>query len=61
MAREFPDVPFERFVDDVIVHCVSRQQAARLREAIAARLAECGGLRLHPIKTRIVYCKMSGR
>ncbi len=61
MAREFPDVPFERFVDDVIVHCVSQQQAVRLREAIAARLAECGGLRLHPTKTRIVYCKMSGR
>ena len=48
MAREFPDVPFERFVDDVIVHCVSQQQAQRLRDAIAARLAECGGLRLHP-------------
>lgn len=61
MAREFPDVPFERFVDDVIVHCVSQQQAVRLRDAIAARLAECGGLRLHPTKTRIVYCKMSGR
>jgi group II intron reverse transcriptase/maturase len=61
MAREFPHVPFERFVDDVIVHCVSEQQARRLREAIAARLGECGGLRLHPTKTRIVYCKMSGR
>ena len=61
MAREFPDVPFERFVDDVIVHCVSEQQAVRMRQAIAARLAECGGLRLHPTKTRIVYCKMSGR
>jgi RNA-directed DNA polymerase len=45
----------------VIVHCVSQQQAVRLREAIAARLAECGGLRLHSTKTRIVYCKMSGR
>ena len=32
-----------------------------MRDAIAARLAECGGLRLHPTKTRIVYCKMSGR
>ena len=54
MAREFPEVPFERFVDDVIVHCVSQQQARRLRDAIATRLAECGGLRLHPTKTRIV-------
>jgi RNA-directed DNA polymerase len=61
MAREFPTVPFERFVDDVIVHCVSQQQAQRVCEAIASRLAQCGGLRLHPDKTRIVYCKMSNR
>ncbi len=61
MAREFPEIPFERFVDDVIVHCVSQQQARRLRDAIATRLAECGGLRLHPTKTRIEYCKMTGR
>ena len=61
MAREFPHVPFERYVDDVIVHCVSEQQARRLREAIAQRLEECGGLRLHPTKTRIVYCKTSRR
>lgn len=61
MAREFPQVPFERFVDDVIVHCVSRPQAERLRDAIAGRLAECGGLRLHPTKTRVVYCKKGGR
>lgn len=61
MAREFPHVPFERFVDDVIVHCVSEQQARRVKDAIASRLADCGGLRLHPDKTRIVYCKDSNR
>jgi RNA-directed DNA polymerase len=61
MVREFPDVPFERFVDDVIVHCVSEQQARRVKDAIAVRLAECGGLQLHPTKTRVVYCTMSGR
>jgi RNA-directed DNA polymerase len=61
MAREFPHVPFERFVDDVIVHCVSEQQARRVKDAIAVRLAECGGLQLHPAKTRIVYCKTSQR
>jgi group II intron reverse transcriptase/maturase len=61
MVREFPTVPFERFVDDVIVHCVSQQQARRVREAIASRLAQCGGLQLHPDKTRIVYCKDSSR
>jgi reverse transcriptase-like protein len=61
MAREFPQVPFERYVDDVIVHCVSEQQARRVKDAIASRLADCGGLRLHPDKTRIVYCKDSNR
>jgi hypothetical protein len=32
-----------------------------VKDAIASRLAECGGLRLHPDKTRIVYCKDSNR
>ena len=33
MAREFPGVPFERYVDDAVVHCVSERQA---REVLAA-------------------------
>jgi group II intron reverse transcriptase/maturase len=57
MAREFPAVPFERYCDDVVVHCRSEGQARLVRDAIARRLAECGGLQLHPEKTRIVYCK----
>lgn len=27
MAREFPAVRFERYVDDAVVHCVSESQA----------------------------------
>jgi len=61
MVREFPDVAFERYCDDAVVHCVSEQQAHHVRAAIATRLAECGGLRLHPDKTRIVYCKDAAR
>lgn len=57
MGRDFPAVRFERYCDDVVVHCRSEAQAHRVREAIAARLAQCGGLQLHPDKTRIVYCK----
>jgi len=57
MAREFPAVRFERYCDDVVVHCRSEEQARLVRDAIAKRLAECGGLQLHPGKTRIVYCK----
>jgi RNA-directed DNA polymerase len=57
MARVYPDVRFERYCDDVVVHCRSEAEAHQVRDAIAVRLEECGGLRLHPDKTRIVYCQ----
>ena len=56
MGREFPTVTFERYVDDAVVHCVSEKQARLLRDKIAARFDEVR-LRLHPEKTKIVYCK----
>ena len=56
MAREFPDCPFERYADDAVVHCKNRRQAEHVLAAIAARMGEVG-LRIHPDKTRIVYCK----
>ncbi len=56
MAREFPALRFERFADDVVVHCVTERQAHKVREAIGHRFADIG-LLLHPDKTRIVYCK----
>jgi RNA-directed DNA polymerase len=56
MAREFPALPFERYADDAVVHCVSERQAHYVRRAIADRMAGVG-LRLHPGKTKIVYCK----
>lgn len=60
MVREFPTVPFERFADDAVIHCVSERQARLVREAVARRFVEVG-LELHPDKTRIVYCKDSRR
>jgi RNA-directed DNA polymerase len=60
MAREYPDIRFERYCDDAVVHCRSESQARRVRDAIAARLAQVG-LELHPGKTRIVYCKDEDR
>ena len=56
MARNFPGCPFERYADDAVVHCKSRRQAEYVLAEIAARMSEVG-LRLHPDKTRIVYCK----
>lgn len=60
LAEEQPQVEFERYCDDVIVHCVSEQQAKYLRNVLAARLWRFG-LRLHPEKTKIVYCHQEDR
>jgi group II intron reverse transcriptase/maturase len=60
MRDNYPDVPFERYADDVICHCRSEVQARSLRAALEARLAVCK-LQLHPEKTRIVYCKDAKR
>jgi RNA-directed DNA polymerase len=56
LAREFPGVAFERYVDDAVVHCVSEVQARTVLAAIAERMKRVG-LRLHPDKTKIVYCQ----
>ena len=60
MARNHPDCPFERYADDVVVHCKSRRQAEVVLAGIATRM-EHVGLRLHPDKTHVVYCKDSNR
>jgi retron-type reverse transcriptase len=40
MTREYPGISFERYADDVIVHCASERQARHVRAAIDARLAQ---------------------
>ena len=60
MERSFPRVQFERYADDAVVHCVSEAQARFVLKAVQRRLADCG-LELHPIKTKIVYCKDDDR
>jgi RNA-directed DNA polymerase len=56
MARTFPGCPFERYADDAVVHCASRRQAEFVLAGITKRMEEVG-LRLHPDKTHIVYCR----
>ena len=60
MVREYPNLTFERYCDDAVVHCTSEQQARQVQDAIAARLKQVG-LELHPDKTRIFYCKDADR
>jgi RNA-directed DNA polymerase len=60
MDREFPGCPFERYADDAVAHCDSEEQARELRAAIAGRFGALG-LELHPVKTKIVFCKDANR
>jgi len=43
-----------------VIHCCSEAQAMELKQALEARLKECG-LEMHPKKTQIVYCKDDNR
>ena len=60
MRRNHPNIPFERYADDMICHCSSEEQAQALRVFLEQRFTECG-LMLHPEKTKIVYCKDDDR
>lgn len=60
MGKAYPDIRFERYADDVVFHCRSREEAEGFLEALRQRMSECG-LVLHPTKTRIVYCRDSNR
>ena len=60
MEKEFPAVEFERYADDIIVHCKSLAQAENVLRKIKERLRKCG-LELNSEKTKIIYCKDSNR
>ena len=56
MSKYFSSNPFERYADDIIVHCNSKEEAEQLLHSIRERLAGFD-LQLHPEKTKLVYCK----
>jgi RNA-directed DNA polymerase len=56
LEREFPTVEFERYADDAVVHCVTERQAHQVWDELAKRM-ESVGLKLHPDKTKVVYCR----
>lgn len=60
MKRNYENIPFERYADDVILHCRSREGAEKLLREITSRFKECK-LTIHPEKTKIVYCKDNNR
>lgn len=60
MERSFPGVKFERYADDIVIHCTTKEQSEQIQHALAERLEECR-LKLHPEKTKVVYCRDGAR
>ncbi len=56
MDEVYPQNPFERYADDIVIHCSSKEEAEKLLEKLKIRMQEYE-LELHPEKTKIVYCK----
>jgi RNA-directed DNA polymerase len=56
IAKESPTTPFERYADDIVIHCVNIKEALRLLEKIKARFSGCK-LELNQEKSKIVYCR----
>lgn len=58
IRREHPGAQFERYADDIVVHCHTKTEAEKLKASIEARLAQCK-LQLQPQKTQIVFCGLA--
>ena len=56
MNKEFRNIPWCRYADDGICHCVSLKQAKYLKKKLQERFTKCG-IEMNLEKTRIVYCK----
>lgn len=60
LVKEFPTARFERYADDIVIHCLNLAQAKDVRYCVEKRFKECG-LEVHQQKTKIFYCKDTKR
>jgi group II intron reverse transcriptase/maturase len=58
IEKNYPDIEFERYADDIVVHCQHIKQALRLLEAIKVRFKDCK-LEINREKSKIVYCRQN--
>jgi len=58
MGKNYADVPFERYADDIVVHVHGIKDALRLLESIKKRFRDCK-LELNNEKSKIVYCRQN--
>lgn len=60
VRREMPKIPFCRYADDGLLHCISKEQAEYVLGKVKQRFLECS-LEIHPDKSGIIYCKDKNR
>lgn len=60
MQQHYPNTPWCRYADDGLVHCRSETEAKQMLAVLGQRFKACH-LELHPLKTKIVYCKDGSR
>ena len=53
MEKHHPEKPFERYADDIVVHCKTEKQAIFMLKQIKGRMNACK-LELNPEKTQII-------
>ncbi|HUW07494.1 MAG TPA: group II intron reverse transcriptase/maturase [Williamwhitmania sp.] len=56
IEKRNPEVVYERYADDIVIHCSNIKEALRLLEAIKERFRTCK-LEVNKDKTKIVYCR----
>jgi RNA-directed DNA polymerase len=60
MKRKFPHIPFARYADDIVIHCITEKQALWIKQTLEERLKECN-LEINQEKTKIIYCQDANR
>jgi len=56
IEKQYPESKFERYADDIVIHCRNVYQAEAMMKAINERFNQCK-LELNQEKSKIVYCR----
>jgi len=56
MEENHANNPFERYADDIVIHCRNKEEALKLLTALQDQM-HVYALTLHPEKTKVVYCR----
>lgn len=60
IKRNYPKLKFERYADDIVIHCPTKKEAQDVLSSLVNRMRGCY-LEVHPLKTKIVFCSSDSR